>query len=194
MFKLTPLFPLTTRSTGQLSLRPVQPADQAFEQTLYASTRADLQMLGLPGPLLDTLLTQQQKAQELGMAMHYPQAQRWLVEETLDGIAQPLGRVLLCELAEPQIHLRILDLAVLPNVQRQGIAMAVLRAVQGSAKAAGMDVRLAVAHSNLGAQALYRKAGFVPQPLEASAEPDPLLLQMQWLQVATLEAQFANHS
>ncbi len=185
-------------------MRLVQPSDTVFEQALYASSRADLQALGLPAPLLQTLLAQQQQAQAHGMALHYPQAQRWVIEEKADNDACPLGRVVLCELAEPQPHLRILDLAVLPGAQRQGIAMGVLRAVQASAQAANLALRLAVAHSNLGAQALYRKAGFLPDlpnspdsaaatPSTPAPAPDALLLQMHWKPVVTLEAHRAKH-
>jgi ribosomal protein S18 acetylase RimI-like enzyme len=191
MFNNTSRLPLLTGSARQPAMRLMQPSDQVFVQALYASTRADLQMLGLPGPLLQTLLRQQQLAQECGIATHYPGAQHWVVEESLDGAAQLLGRVVLCELIEPHqnAHVRVLDLAVLPSAQRQGIAMTVLRTLQASAQAAKLALHLAVAHSNPGAQALYLKAGFLPElPLAASPGPDTLLMQMCWKPGETLEA------
>ncbi len=76
------------------------------------------------------------------------------------GLIDERGGMLLSRIAADEAE--VLTLAVAPEVRRQGVATALLRAAKAHAAAHGAkSVFLEVATGNAGALALYRRAGFV---------------------------------
>lgn len=154
-------------TTVPLQLRPAKPADEAFLFALYRSTRDDL--LGqLADPrYIDGLIAMQQQMQAAGYRNSYPEAAYQVLE--LEGA--PVGRVVTAEVAGAQ---RVVDIAVLPQARRRGVAREVLRRLQRQAAQDGRDLTLAVRKDNAGARRLYAALGF------AVETEDPFSLQLRW--------------
>jgi len=134
-----------------IDLRQVRAEDQAFLFALFRTSR-EAELIRLPQPQRETLLRLQYQAQCRDYAAHFPHAEDLIVE--LCG--QAAGRLLLNREAG---ELRVVDIAVAPELQRRGIASAVLNSLISEAKAKGLALRLSVWHSNP-ALALYRQLGF----------------------------------
>ena len=96
-------------------LRPATPADEAWQQAIFASTRADeLALTGWPPAQCEALLRQQHGAQQGHYAQQFPHSvcQLILVDEQL------AGRLWLDERGE---RLHILDIALLPAWRNRGL-------------------------------------------------------------------------
>jgi ribosomal protein S18 acetylase RimI-like enzyme len=143
------------------TLTPVAAQDQAFLFQLFCATRPEL--AGFPEPLLQM----QFRAQSLGYAAQYPGADHQLV--LLKG--RPVGQLLVDRSAE-RVHL--VDVALLPQSQGQGIGSTLLQSLQAEAAAAGLPLRLSVFATNP-ARHLYERFGFTV------TEHKDLYLAMQWL-------------
>lgn len=135
-----------------LSLRNAVDADDAFAQTLFASTRDDLRALALPPPMLDDLIAMQRRAQELGWRQEYPDAEVLVLEYA----GEPAGRIVLARGAA----WRVVDLALLPARRGLGLGRAVLGALQAAAASRGAAIGLSVLRTNDPALSLYRSTGF----------------------------------
>ena len=96
----------------------------------------------------------------------YPDAQHQVI--LCDG--QPIGRILVDR--TPEFFL-LVDIALLPEHQKQGIGTNYLLELLDEAKRAGVPVRLQVLKNNP-AQRLYERLGFV------KTGEDELYLQMEW--------------
>lgn len=127
-------------------LRPVSAEDQPFLHRLFCGARPDL--AGLPEPLLQM----QFRAQAASYAAQFPGAEHQII--TVAG--RPVGR-LLVDRSPERIHL--VDIALLAEVQGQGIGTSVLRALQVEADRAGLPLRLSVFETNP-ARRLYERLGF----------------------------------
>ena len=150
---------------GPVVIRPEAPADDDFRLTLFAQSRPDLAVL--PAEVRATLVPMQFRAQTLGYRAQFPAAQNEIIE--LGG--QPVGRVV-CDRSGGVLHL--VDIALLADARNQGLGGAVMRALMGSARAAGVGMRLRVAHSNPAAQRFYARLGF------RVAEQQPADTVMEW--------------
>ena len=133
--------------------RPATAADDGFLHDLYASTRTDLDDLGLTEETRASLVELQWRAQRNGYAASYPDAHDQVIE--LDG--RPAGRILLGKVGTDVV---IVDFALLPECRGHGIGGRVLHEVLRDAAGAGHGVRLEVEDGNP-ARRLFERAGFV---------------------------------
>ena len=150
-------------------LRQVCTEDEAFLFALFCTSR-EAEFAPLTQPQRETLLRFQYQAQSLDYAARFPHSQHFII----DFRGQVAGRLLLNREAE---ELRVVDIAVVPELQRQGIASAVLKSVISEAEASRIALRLSVWHSSP-ALGLYRRLGFCVRAssathLELEWVPDP---------------------
>jgi len=108
----------------------------------------------------------QYQAQSSDYAARFPHSEHFIVESC----GQAAGRLLLNRDAN---ELRVVDIAIVPEMQRQGIASAVLKSLIAEAEAAGMALRLSVWHSNP-ALGLYQSLGFCETARSATH------LELEW--------------
>ncbi len=149
------------------ALRERLESDQQFLQTLYASSREDLQQAIPDAALLQQLMAMQQNAQEMGFRHQFPQARQWLLLRS----GNPIGRAVVDD-APGALHL--VDIVVLPAARRCGAATAVLRALQAHAQGHRQALSLNVSHTNPAARRLYDQLGFT------ATSQDDMLTQMVW--------------
>jgi ribosomal protein S18 acetylase RimI-like enzyme len=136
-----------------LRARAPEEADAAFLARLYASTRADLDSATVERAVVAALIAMQQRLQLAGYRQQFPLAHYLLLE--LNGAA--VGRIVV-DPGPPQM--RLVDIAVAPEWRQQGIASAVLGALQQCAAGQSMPLTLSVHHSNPAARRLYLAHGF----------------------------------
>ena len=150
-----------------LKLCPFSAEHQQFLYRLYASTRQqEFAPLGWPPAQLEVFLRMQFNNQQNWYTTAYPDAQHQVI--LCDG--QPIGRILVDR--TPEFFL-LVDIALLPEHQKQGIGTNYLLELLDEAKRAGVPVRLQVLKNNP-AQRLYERLGFV------KTGEDELYLQMEW--------------
>ena len=143
-----------------LSLRPSTEEDEAFEQALFASFRAEeLAFVPWPQPQKDAFLRQQFGLQHHHFFTHFAGADFWIVERSLpSGARAPIGRLYL-DRTTPAWH--VIDIGFLPEARGQGLGSALLKWAQASAIEAGRAaIDLQVAVTNWRAEKLYRALGF----------------------------------
>ena len=149
-----------------LKLCPFSAEHQQFLYRLYASTRQqEFAPLGWPPAQLEVFLRVQFNNQQNWYTTAYPDAQHQVI--LCDG--QPIGRILVDR--TPEFFL-LVDIALLPEHQKQGIGTKYLRELLDESKRAGVPVRLQVLKNNP-AQRLYERLGFV------KTGEDELYLQME---------------
>ncbi|MEO7261880.1 MAG: N-acetyltransferase [Jatrophihabitantaceae bacterium] len=144
------------------TLRPAEESDAALLLRIFAESHcAGFELMGLEPGTLAGLIEMQFQARQAQYRMH-PGAADYLIcrgagSADSDGIA--LGS---CWLADTAEQLRVLDIAVLAEHRRRGIARCVLSELCARAAAQAKPVRLSVWHANAPAIALYRALGFEP--------------------------------
>ncbi|QDL97782.1 GNAT family N-acetyltransferase [Rhodopseudomonas palustris] len=164
--------------TPGLAIRPAQAADDVFCRCLSDATlRAMFASMGLPEPLLATLLAQQFEAQRIGYRRSFPAAEYFVITEREVAV----GRVVvtidpaeagLCDGSDVDGEaaarswgnraLRIVDIALLPAAQGRGIGREVIAGLVGAAEAIGLRrLTLSVQSSNDRARSLYLRLGFI---------------------------------
>ncbi len=136
-----------------LHIRPATPADAPFLESLFRTTRDDLQLLADDPDLLELLLRQQYRAQQLGHGQQFPNAHHFIIEKQQEAV----GKVLV-DFGHNAVHL--VDLALLPSARGLGFGKGVLRALQAAAQRCALPMTLVVAHNNPLAQQLYLSLGF----------------------------------
>ncbi len=150
-----------------LQLRPVRDDDQAFLDALYDSTRADLKQMNTDPQFVAQLIKMQQQMQAHGFRSAYPEAQYLLLERH----GERLGRLVLEYDAR---SLRVIDLALLPAAQGQGVGMAVLSALQAWVAERRLPLLLNVSKANQRAIRLCRALGF------QAGRADEAQQEMRW--------------
>jgi RimJ/RimL family protein N-acetyltransferase len=136
-----------------ISLRPMVDADLPFAAALYASTRAEeLAQTGWPIEQQQAFLAQQHEAQHHHYRSHYDGAE-WLIVERG---GEAIGRLYLVEWTS---ELRIIDIALVPDVRGEGIGGALVADVMARAAEAGKAVSAHVERNNP-ALRLYARLGF----------------------------------
>jgi ribosomal protein S18 acetylase RimI-like enzyme len=147
-----------------LSLRPVGAPDEALLRRIFAESHcAGFELLGLEPATLAGLIRMQYQARE-GEYRTNPDALECLICLGTGPDGVPIGS---CRFATTAEQLRVLDIAVLVEHRRRGVARAVLTGLCAQATAAGKPVRLSVWGENHPARELYRALGFVPDPTVA---------------------------
>ncbi|MFN7985951.1 MAG: GNAT family N-acetyltransferase [Thermoanaerobaculia bacterium] len=136
-----------------MALRPATPEDRELLFRVYASTREEeLAPVPWPAEAKEAFLRQQFDAQDAWWRTHYPGATFEVI--VVDG--RDAGRLYLWE--GPK-EIRVVDVALLPEVRRGGVGTGLLRDVQARAAAAGKAVTIHVEKVNP-ALALYERLGF----------------------------------
>jgi len=154
-------------------LRSVHERDQEFIDILYRSTREDLLMLPMDPAFIDNLVRSQQQIHALGLRQNYPNAQTKILESQ----SQALGRMVF---ERTTGDIRLIDIAVLPSAQRQGMARYMLQYLQQMAGIHQASLSLCVVKNNFKARGLYLSAGF------QIVDEDALSEQMRWRAGITL--------
>ena len=137
-------------TTVAFALRQAVPADSAFEQYLYASTRDDLRPLG--PEVFDGLVGMQFRAQSMSIRLDHPRADKKIV--VVDDT--PVGRIIV---DADGSHIEVVDVALLPEFRCHGIGSSVLRGVLSHADRVGRSVRLHVEKQSRAVR-LYERLGF----------------------------------
>ncbi|MCK7594967.1 GNAT family N-acetyltransferase [Pseudomarimonas salicorniae] len=134
-------------------MRDEREADLSFLQALYASTRTEeLAPVPWTADEKSRFLLQQFHLQRHHYRTHYAEAGFWLLVSSLG----PHGRIYVhCSPGE----LRLMDIALMPDQRGRGIGTALIRALQGEARASGRRIGLHVEPGNP-ALDLYRRLGF----------------------------------
>lgn len=149
------------------TLRPAEDSDEALLLRVFAESHcAGYELLGLEPSALASLIRMQFQARQ-AQYRDYPGGGEYLI--CRDEIV--LGNCWLSDTAE---QIRVLDIAVLAEHRRQGVARTVLGQVCAQAAAADKPVRLSVWHQNIPALELYRAFGFVPDQASVETEPGDL--------------------
>ena len=137
-----------------VTLRPVTADDEAFLFQLYSSTRQEeLDAWGWGSAERKLFLEQQYSAQKQSYLAAFPSADHQII---VDG-DQPIGR-LMVDRAEHE--LRLLDIALLPQLRNSGIGTRLITELLAEATAVGKSLRLQVLKVNPAAR-LYDRLGFV---------------------------------
>lgn len=153
----------------KVALRPRRDSDLPFLQQLYFSLRSE-EFSAIPWPesAKRAFLNDQFRLQDIHYTTHYPGATFNIIE--CDG--QPIGRLYLFRSATDQ---RIIEISLLPEHRGFGIGTALLRSVIVEAAKSAGSVSLHVEITNIAAQRLYLRLGFVP-----IEEPNGIYQKMIW--------------
>jgi len=150
-----------------VSLRPALPADTAFLQAVYASTRADeMAIVDWTGEQKTAFCLMQYHAQATHYSTYYPQSETSII---LQGEI-PIGRLIVDRSGDA---LLLMDIALLPEHRKAGIGTALIGDLLTEARAAGRPVRLHVETFNP-AQRLYARLGFIPLSVQG------IYCEMEW--------------
>lgn len=138
-----------------ISLRPVNPADDDFILSVYASTRAaELAQVPWSPEQKDAFVRMQFVAQKQHYAATYPKASHEIIC-TNEGTS-PVGRIYMDRGADA---LHILDITILPPYRNAGIGSFLLRQLMAEAAACGKPVTIYVESFNP-ALGLFAGLGF----------------------------------
>jgi len=145
-----------TKPDGHLppvSLRPERAGDEHFLYEVYASTRAEeLALTNWDAQTRRLFLDHQFQAMRQGYRSMFPSG----IFSVIELAGQPVGRIVTNRSAQ---ELRVVDLALLPPHQNQGIGTQLMRQVCAEAAAARLPVRLSVLKNNR-ALSWYARLGF----------------------------------
>jgi ribosomal protein S18 acetylase RimI-like enzyme len=134
-----------------IHLRQVRAEDEAFLFALFRTSR-EAEFAPLPQAQREALLRFQYQAQGRDYTARFPRSEDFIIE----CCGQMAGRLLLNREAN---ELRVVDIAIVPELQRRGIASSVLKSLMSEAEATRIALRLSVWHNNP-ALALYQRLGF----------------------------------
>lgn len=133
-------------------LRPATPADEDWQLTIYAASRADeMALIGWPPEQCRHFVTMQHRAQQQHYARHFPRSVCQLILVG-DAVA---GRLWLDERAD---GLHILDITLLPAWRGRGLGTCCLQALARQGRPLSIQVEL---HNP--ARRLYARLGFVAE-------------------------------
>jgi RimJ/RimL family protein N-acetyltransferase len=141
-----------------IALRREEAGDRAFAGQLYAANRmAELALTGWPMQAKADFLRDQFEAQSRHLRSAWPRADRFTLIDR--ATRSPIGRLYV---SRRSAAWHLIEIGLLPQVQRRGIGSALVRALQTAAAGAGAGLLdLEVARDNPRAAALYERLGFV---------------------------------
>lgn len=149
-------------------LRPETDDDTAFLRVLYATTRArELALLPWTAAQKTAFTDQQFEAQRF----HYRKFFPGTAFDVIEHLGAPVGRIY-TDIRPTHVHL--IDIALLPGTQGQGLGTAFITALQVFARERSKGLALCVEASNP-AQRLYRRLGFSP------TGESGVHIEMEWL-------------
>ena len=160
------MIPGTNTMPDGLGLRPARPADNGFIESLYRSTRDDLQLIDAEQEFIETLIEQQHHAQTEGYGDLFPNAMYFIVEKQ----GESIGRVVI-DFGMNEI--RLVDVALIPTARNKGYGKSIVQTLQYAAGSARAPLYLSVLKMNQPARQLYHQLGF--QFAEASDTHDLLV-------------------
>jgi ribosomal protein S18 acetylase RimI-like enzyme len=150
---------------SKIVIREPEETDTPFFERLYFETRrGEFAALGWDENQLKPFLKMQFDLQTQAYKMQFPGARISVIESG----GEAVGRLVTTD------EIRLVDIAVLPDVQNRGIGSFVLRRLLDEAQGKGKFVDLQVLKTNVPAIRLYERFGF-----EKTSESD-LYLMMQW--------------
>ena len=168
---------VTSAPGGGVSLRAVTAEDEEFLLALYASTREEeLAQVAWPPEQKAAFLRSQFDAQRREYSARYPEAQYDVI--LLDG--RPVGRLWV---GRDDEQIRLLDIALLPGAQNQGVGAQLVRGLIDEAARTGRALRHMVFVLNAGALRFYERLGFV------TFEDLGAYRHMEWRPASGAEAQ-----
>ncbi|MGB0712098.1 MAG: GNAT family N-acetyltransferase [Gammaproteobacteria bacterium] len=153
--------------SGGLSIRPSNPGDTPFLETLYHSTRDDLRLADADDDYIEEIIAMQFRAQSSGYGEQFPNAMYFVVEH----LGERIGKL---TLDFGTVEVRVVDLALVREARGKGIGAQVIQAVQQTAQQIMAPVTLSVAVNNVQAQQLYQRMGFQLQ------ESTPVTHHLVW--------------
>ncbi len=137
-----------------LTLRPITEADLPFLLKVYAAARAEeLAQVLWSEVEKGAFLASQFQAQHHHYQTHYTTAHFSVIEQN----HQPIGRLYVARWTQ---EIRIVDIALLPAFQRQGLGAFLIEQIQNEARSVGKAVSIHVEKYNP-AYRLYTRLGFV---------------------------------
>jgi len=141
---------------GEVALRAVRPEDEEFLLDVYASSRAD-EMALVPWDEAQkrAFLRQQFEAQAAQYFARFPEAEYSIILYK----DRPVGRFWT---GKSPREIRLLDIAILPEFQNQGIGAALVKALIEEAEEANLPLRHMVFKLNIDALRFYERLGFAP--------------------------------
>lgn len=149
------------------SLRPAEPADETFLETVYAETRrGELAILNWSRQQENDFFKMQFRLQNQTYKMQFPNADYLVVE--LNKV--PVGSLIV----ERSGEIKLVNIALLPEFRSQGIGTFLLKQLQAEAKTANKSLTLHVLKTNDRAVSLYKRSGF------AIINKDEMYLAMRW--------------
>lgn len=157
-----------TTARGVLSMRPETDVDEQFLFRLFAATKAEeMALMPLDDGGKDFLLRAQFRSMTTSYRQQFPAARFAVVE--LDGV--PVGRLITD--VRPD-HVYYVDIALLPETQRCGLATALMRAVLQEPACLGVPARVKVLMHNVASLRLCQRIGF------AVRIEEPPFVELEW--------------
>jgi GNAT superfamily N-acetyltransferase len=153
-----------------ISLRAVEPTDEAFLRRLYASTReAELSLVDWDAEQKAAFVDHQFAAQRRDYLEHYPAATHDVI--VVDGEAA--GRLWVDRCPR---EIRVVDISLLPAFRGRGVGTSLLRELQAEAAASNRALSIHVERFNP-ASRLYARLGF------AAVDAGDVYVLMRWTPV-----------
>jgi ribosomal protein S18 acetylase RimI-like enzyme len=144
---------MSTIDRASIVYRKRRESDQEFLLRLYASTRQDeMKVVPWSDEEKEQFLRMQFRAQTVYYDEHYDGDEFFIIER--DG--HPIGRLYLDQQPE---DLRIVDIALLPEVRGLGLGAILLQEILERARSSNLPVTIHVEHFNP-AMRLYERLGF----------------------------------
>jgi len=137
-----------------LHVRPSTTSDQTFLNTLYKSTRADLNWVDGEDDFIEYLKESQQDAQLISYEDQFPNAMFFIIEYH----QERAGRIILDFDAN---EIRVVDISLIPQARGKGLGTAVMRSFVHCAEQTKIPLKLCVLTGNLAAKHVYSKLGFI---------------------------------
>ena len=133
-------------------LRDAAAADDPFLRLLFAATHGEFGVL--PAELADSIMAHQYEMRERQYRARYPT----MVDKVIEIDGRPTGRLSVAEVDDGSVIV-VVDIAVLPEAQRRGIASATLAHLMSCADERRASIELSVAADSRAVE-LYRRLGF----------------------------------
>lgn len=151
-----------------LTLRPTEPADEAFLRRLFGGALApEVQAMPLAAPHRAALIDSMFRGQTQAYRQQFPGSDDAIV---LEGDV-PVGRLIVHRSADA---LRVVDISLVPAARGRGLGGTLLRSVLDRAQAMRLPVDLRVRPRNPAIR-LYSRLGFAPSPVDGAGQ-----VPMRW--------------